>query len=242
MRQPARAVDPRRAGRTGGARGAAAVRPPQPELRRGGVPGLTPTSENLAVEICRRLKRGLDLDVSRRDGRSWKRSASPRRRATSLKWKAMKSSKASSQGHAAAERGPREPGAGDPRDPGQTRRRPRPRRPAAHSRARGPGPQVPHQRLPDRRPQGGERGALRGEVRRDGGGEGHRILQPVRTPPAAVFRQDPRGLPAQIESGRPEQDPAHRGRFRAPAADPGAADAAGGADHPGSAWTRWAWA
>src|ERR1039458_8161203 len=63
---------------------------------------------------------------------------------------------------------------------------------------------------------------------------GHRVLQPVRAPHAAVLRQDARGLPATEEGDRAEQDSAHRGHVRAAAADSGAADAAGGADGAGS--------
>ena len=105
---------------------------------------------------------------------------------------------------------------------------------AAHAGARGPGAEVPHQRLPHGHAEAGQRRPVRSEVRRDGGGEGHRVLQPVRASHAAVLRQDARGLPAEEQGDRPEQDSAHRGRVRAPPADSGAADAGSGADHSGS--------
>jgi 6-pyruvoyltetrahydropterin/6-carboxytetrahydropterin synthase len=47
--------------------------------------GRVPTSENLAVEICRRLKRELGRGVPRRLAQAGPKFASPRPRATSLK-------------------------------------------------------------------------------------------------------------------------------------------------------------
>ena len=76
---PGRAVDPRRAGRAGGAQVLAAVRAPQSEREVEAFDGVAPTSENLAVEICRRLKAQLAQRSFPANGRSWKRFASPRR-------------------------------------------------------------------------------------------------------------------------------------------------------------------
>ena len=49
---------------------------------------------------------------------------------------------------------------------------------------------------------------LRPGLRRDGAGEGHPVLQPVRAPPASVLRHRSRRLPAEGQGGRPEQDSA----------------------------------
>ena len=70
--------------RFGAAAGAHAVLPSQPERGCGGVPGRVPTSENLAVEICRRL-RELARRYSRENGPNSTASASPRPPATSLR-------------------------------------------------------------------------------------------------------------------------------------------------------------
>ncbi len=77
--------------------------------------------------------------------------------------------------------------------------------------------------------------AVRREVRRDGGGEGHRVLQHVRASPAAVLRNHARGLSAEQQGHRPEQNPAHRGHVRAAPAIAGAFDPSGGRNAQGRA-------
>ena len=63
-----------------------AVRSAKPECRESRrSEELVPTTENLAREIYRRLRGELAVGVSRRRGRCWRKFASPRRRATSLK-------------------------------------------------------------------------------------------------------------------------------------------------------------
>ena len=82
-----RAVDHRRCS-TGLVRraGAGAVRSPQPERRRSPrFAAVVPTTENLAREIVRRLKQNWHAAFPGRVAASAKRSASPRRSATSLK-------------------------------------------------------------------------------------------------------------------------------------------------------------
>ena len=83
--------------------------------------------------------------------------------------------------------------------------------------------QVPDQRLRGRHRRAHQPGALHGRLQRDGHRQGHRFLQPLRAPPAAVLRQVPRRLSAADEGDRPQQDPAHRRRLQPPPAGAGAA-------------------
>ena len=102
------------------------------------------------------------------------------------------------------------------------------RRPGAHAGALRKSDAVPHPRL--RRKPGGDRQrrAVPGALRRDGDRQRNRVLQHVRASPAAVLRQNPRGLFTQGQSDRAEQDSAHRQHVRAAPATAGTADAAGG--------------
>ena len=76
----------------------------------------------------------------------------------------------------------------------RTRRGPRARGPEGNAAAGREVVEVPHGRLPGRHRRGDQQGPLHGGLQRDGHRQGHRLLQPLRAPPAAVLRQVPRGL------------------------------------------------
>ncbi len=64
-------------------------------------------------------------------------------------------------------------------------------------------------------------------LRRNGDRQGHRVLQYVRASSVAILWQGSRGVSAEGQSDRPEQDPAHREHVRAPPATAGTSDDAG---------------
>src|ERR1019366_446742 len=86
------------------------------------------------------------------------------------------------------------------------------------------GHSISRQRLQGRSRSAVARGAVRGQLRRDGDRERHRNVQPVRAPPFAVLWQGARGLYSERKGDRPEQNTAPHRSLLAPLADPGAAD------------------
>src|SRR5262245_45867786 len=101
-------------------------------------------------------------------GRGWKRFASRKPSATSLKYPETHETSKSRGSNAEAQAAGWRDRTADPRSAGATRRTTGPRGAGAHAGAGGKSAAVPHQRVSYGPGEGSERRPVRGEVRRDG--------------------------------------------------------------------------